>query len=180
MLREPTINNDAAMTGNRIPSEPRAVTLAEQGRDPCSPGADELSANGSGQNARIPCSHFHETRATALRLEEVGQTGFRKLGLERFPRRYYPDRVRGYLLSPTRWSTPVSILTIETPAGVRLQIVRRVRFRGSSACFVRSATRRSPRLTPLSQAELPTKWGGVCKSHATVRAPRPGKSRRRC
>jgi hypothetical protein len=44
-----------------------------------------------------------------LGFEEVGQPG-----LESFPRRYYPDRVRGYLLSSTPWSTPVSIHTIET------------------------------------------------------------------
>jgi hypothetical protein len=71
------------------------------------------SSRGRGRRAPMPCSHFHETRASVLGVEEVGQTGF-----ESFPRRHYPDRVRGYLLSPTAWSTPVSMLTIETPSGL--------------------------------------------------------------
>lgn len=45
-----------------------------------------------------------------------------KPGFESFPRRHYPDRVRGYLLSPTSWSTPVSVNTIETPFTTGMQI----------------------------------------------------------
>jgi len=34
---------------------------------------------------------------------------FWPLGFENFPRRYYPDRVRGYFSAPHLRSTPVSI-----------------------------------------------------------------------
>ena len=83
-------------------------------------GEPESSCRGRNGRARMPCSHFHETRASALGFEEVGQTGF-----ESFPRRYYPDRVRGYLLSPTSWSTPVSVHTIETlrTGGMQIDLI---------------------------------------------------------
>jgi hypothetical protein len=55
-----------------------------------------------------PCFLLHETRELTLRFEEGGQIGF-----ESFPRRHYPDRVLGYFLSPTPWSTPVSILKLK-------------------------------------------------------------------
>ena len=35
------------------------------------------------------------------------------MGQGNFPRRHYPDRVLGYLLSPTAWSTPVSIIRLK-------------------------------------------------------------------
>ena len=35
------------------------------------------------------------------------------MGQGNFPRRHYPDRVLGYSLSPTAWSTPVSIFKLE-------------------------------------------------------------------
>jgi hypothetical protein len=60
---------------------------------------------------------------------EAEKLALKKSGLKRtplaeesFPRRYYPDRVRGYFLSPAMpRSTPVSTL-IETPCAMILQI----------------------------------------------------------
>jgi len=35
------------------------------------------------------------------------------LGFENFPRRYYPDRVRGYFSAPHLRSTPVSVMQLK-------------------------------------------------------------------
>ena len=53
-------------------------------------------------------SKSRETKELTLRCR-----GRRPLGFESFPRRYYPDRVRGYFSAPHPWSTPVSITRLK-------------------------------------------------------------------
>ena len=105
--------NQREVLASRVLQRPQRMRLRSDIR-----GREAMwSCRGWSWRARMPCSHFQETRVSVLGVEEVGQPGF-----ESFPRRHYPDRVRGYLLSPTSWSTPVSVNTIETPLAMGMQM----------------------------------------------------------
>src|SRR5580704_2567761 len=73
-----------------------------------------------------------ETRKLALRSEEE----CRSVG-ENFPRRYYPDRVRGYFSAPHRVEHPCFNSSIETPQRSNWQIrpaICKIEARQSSLC----------------------------------------------
>jgi hypothetical protein len=69
---------------------------------------DSIRDGGCNPWHTFPLLQLDETGELALEIEEG------RFASENFPRRHYPDRVLGYYLSPTSWSTPVSINRIET------------------------------------------------------------------
>ena len=103
-----------------------------------------------------------ETRASAV--------GSRRMDTsENFPRRHYPDRVRGYLLSPVMRSTPVSIDLIETLSAWHLQITRGVARRAVSraACGISKMLTRE--MHPVCRACIGLNPGQMSFEWVTVR-----------